>query len=298
MKLSSRKELLKEASLLLKEIKKSLNEDLGNFKKAGIPDEFSKYLLRTLAFRHDSEIETMTAKPKASDLKPGDIFINLISPTEVRSVFRGGTELYYRIDYSDSTGAKTISYGPNLKNALSGMGTGKYFRIRIPFSVIRGFARKAKLTPDQVKAKSTADALAGSDENIYGYMNDTFMKQFKPKMESMIDDIYNNLRKMSNAKNHGYYKSDQEDALDDARVIQSIIDDGFNRRNMEQFLSTLNKKSYKPATGFGSIPQNEKKLKDVLKNVPNARAKWAKVVLDMATQLHKRSMELVNKASK
>ena len=44
--------------------------------------------------------------------------------------------------------------------------------------------------------------------------------------------------------------------------------------------------------------KNEKKLKDVLKNVPNARAKWAKVVLDMATELHKKSMELINKANK
>jgi hypothetical protein len=298
MKLSSRKELLKEASLLLKEIKKSLNEDLGSFKKAGIPDEFSKYLLRTLAFKHDSEIETMTAKPKASDLKSGVIFINVISPTEVRSIFKGGSDLYYRIDYSESTGAKTTSYASNLKNALSGIGTGKYFRIRIPLSVINGFARKAKLTPDQVKSKSTADALAGSDENIYGYMNDVFMKGLKPKLESMIDDIFNNLRKMSTAKNKAGYKSEQQSALDDAEMIQSIIDNGFNRNNMEQFLSTLNKKKYKPATGFGSIPQNEKKLKDVLKNVPNARAKWAKVVLDMATELHKKSMELINKANK
>lgn len=135
-------------------------------------------------------------------------------------------------------------------------------------------------------------------EQAYMYMNDTFMKQLKPKMESMIDDIYNNLRKMSTAKNQANYKTEQQSALDDAKVIQSIIDDGFNRKNMEMFLSTLNKKKYKPATGFGSVPQNEKKLLDVLKNVPNARAKWAKVVLDMAKQLHKRSMELVDKASK
>lgn len=301
MKLSSRKELLKEASLLLKEIKKeiknSLNEDLGSFKEAGIPDGFSKYLLRTLSFRHDAEIQTLDEKPKASDLKfDGIILINVASPSEVHAVFKSNN-LFFRIDYSDSTGGTISSFSTNFKKAFEGMGRGKYFKTKIPNYALQ-HARKAKLTPSQVAAKSTADPLAGSTESIYEYMNDVFLKGMKPQLESMIDDIYTNLRKMSNSKRPGQFKNDQKSALDFAKIIQSIMEDGFTRQNMEEFLSSLRNKKYTPATGVASFPKNEKKLQDVLKNVPNARAKWAKVVLDTAKELHKRSMELVNKASK
>jgi hypothetical protein len=310
MKLSSRKELLKEPSLLLKEIKKSLNEDLGSFKEAGLPDGFSKYLLKTVAVRHDVDIKPFSGKPTAGNIRKGDLFISVTSPTSAIAVFgapKGGFDLtsrqdaYYRIDYSDADGGK-VKWAGNLSAASKGM-TKNMFKIENAITNSSSFYRNTvmrlpKPTPDQIKAASTSDPLAGSDKNIYAYMNDTFMKALKPKLESMIDEIYANLRKLNSNPSGWGRKSEQENAISLANSIQSIIDQGFTTKTMESFLSSLNKPEYKPVNGFASIPQNEKKLKDVLKNIPNARAKWAKSVLDSAKWFHERMMDMVNKSQK
>ena len=311
MKLSSRKELLKEPSLLLKEIKKSLNEDLGSFKEAGLPDGFSKYLLKTVAVRHDVDIKPFSGKPTAGNIRKGDLFISVTSPTSAIAVFgapKGGFDLtsrqdaYYRIDYSDADGGK-VKWAGNLSAASKGM-TKNMFKIENAITNSSSFYRNTvmrlpKPTPAQIKAASTSDPLAGSSENIYDYMNDTFMKGLKPKLESLIDDIYANLRKV-NSKPSGagwHSKSEQENAIFLANSIQSIIDNGFNSKNMESFLASTKNPKYEFQWYIpGALEKNEKKLQSFLSNEPNARAKWAKFVLDSAKLFHKRMMDMVNKS--
>jgi len=140
-------------------------------------------------------------------------------------------------------------------------------------------------------ARDTRGDVMTGDGAIYKYMNDTFMTKMRPMMEKMVDDIYANLRKLDN-KNKTYYSpSDQERALEAAKTIEAIADRGFNRSTMENFLTHLKRASY----GFASIPANERELRKILKDTPNARAKWAKTVLDAAKRQHERVKDMVYK---
>jgi hypothetical protein len=143
--------------------------------------------------------------------------------------------------------------------------------------------------PDSAR-DTRGDAMTG-DGNIYGYMNDTFMSKMRPMMEKMVDDIYANLRKLDNSNKSFATPSDQERALDAAKNIEAIAERGFNRETMENFLRHLGRYSNMGA----SIPRNEAELRKVLKDTPNARAKWAKTIMDVAKRNHERVKNMLYK---
>jgi len=127
-------------------------------------------------------------------------------------------------------------------------------------------------------------------------MNDTFMPKMRAQMESMVDEIYANLRKLDKTKNRwGDKRSDtrqknqQEEAIAAAGAIESIANNGFNQETMAEFLKTFGKYH----AGFGSIPRNERELEKLLQNEPNARAKWANIVLASAKNHLSRVKQMV-----
>jgi len=274
----------------------SISESVQNFTGAGIPDEFAKKFLKTYNVNHDTEIESVS-KPKASDFEDGDFVINVLPNGDVVAAGaykrRAGTH-WYRMVMKDGESPNN-EYPNNSREAIKGMSTkGKFFKVGAHgwSAGHPGKGRGDKPTADEIRQrKDSEDALAGGADVIYGYMNKTFMPKMRAKMEKMVDDIYANLRKLDNSKRSYASPSDQERALDAAKNIEDIAERGFNRETMENFLRHLGRYS----NMWGSIPRNEAELRKVLKDTPNARAKWAKTVLDVAKRNHERVKNMLYK---
>lgn len=268
-----------------------VTEDLRNFTDAGIPAEFAKNMLRKFQINHDAEISPVPGKLRTSDIENGDMIINVLPGDNVVAVlkrreyprFSASYTLYHRLTLID--GKFQSDTDTSVAAATKGMAArGKFFRISSEHLRYADSPRRGeKPTPDEIRDRSTDDPLAGSSYDIYSYMNDTFMPKMKQKMEAMVDDIYANLRKLGNSRdNFRGSKTEQQQALEMAKAIENIASEGFTRSTMERFLSTFDKRHH----GFASIPNNERELKNLLKTEPNARAKWAKTVLDAAKSHH------------
>lgn len=268
-----------------------LTEDLTNFREAGIPDEFAKKFLKTYNVNHDTEIKTVS-KPKASDFEDGDFVINVLPNGDVVAAGaykqRSGTH-WYKMVMKDGE-SPNDEYPNNAKEATKGMSTrGKFFKVSAGgwSAGHPGKERGDKPTADEIQQrKDSEDALAGGAEGIYSYMNDAFMPKMRAKMEKMVDDIYTKLRKLDKTKNRfggSGGRNQQEEAIAAAGAIEEIARDGFTRSSMEEFLNKFGKLS----RGFASIPNNERELRKLLQNEPNARAKWAQIVMQSARQYHK-----------
>jgi len=259
-----------------------ITEDLNNFREAGIPDEFAKNILRKFKFSHDTEIAPVEGKPKASDIQDGNMIINVLPNDDVVAVLKRpdtgpmmGPSFYQRITLAN--GEFNIESTDSLKTAAKGMTTrGKLYQISADNFL---YVSRDKTSGEE----DNADPLAGGAEEIYNYMNDTFMPKMRAKMEKMVDDIYTKLRKLDKTKNQFGGRNQQELAIQAAGSIEKIAQDGFTRSTMEEFLNTFGKLR----TGLGSIPNNEKELRKLLKNEPNARAKWAQIVMKAAREQHK-----------
>ena len=271
-------------------ISELLTEDLTNFRDAGIPEEFAKNILRKFKISQDTDISSIEGKPKASDIKDGNMVINVLPSNDVVAVLRRpdtgpmmGPSFYQRITLAN--GEFNIESTDSLKTATKGMTTrGKLYQISADNFV---YVSRDKKSGEE----DSADPLAGGAEGIYEYMNNTFMPKMRAKMEKMVDDIYTKLRKLDKSKNRAgnslYYtdKNQQELAIQAAGAIEKIAQDGFTQETMRQFLKTVG--DVQITSGFGSIPRNERELRKLLKNEPNARAKWAQIVMQAARQQHK-----------
>jgi hypothetical protein len=268
-----------------------LQEDVVNFTDRGIPREFAENLLKRFNINNDAEIESIEGKPKSSDVESGDLIINTQQGDDVVAVLKQKVEtvdlkvetVYHRITYQD--GEFDVEELSKLSDAAKGMTSrsGAEF-LRISSKEIRlsnRAERGAKPTGDELeKQKNQADPLAGGAEGIYSYMNDTFMPKMRDKMTGMVDEIYANLRKLGNSKAGDFSggKNEQQQAIDAATAIEEIAKKGFSEETMAEFLRTFGQYH----SGFASIPRNERELEKLLQNEPNARAKWAKIVLASA----------------
>ena len=284
-------------------IEHTLTEDLSNFTNVGIPAEFAKNILQKFRIKHDVEIQEIDGKPKTSDIEDGDMIINLLPNGSVIAVlkvhidarFRASYKEYHRLTFAD--GEFSREWTTKVGAATKGMtARGKFFRISnqsIRYS--NNPDRDDKPTPDEIKDRSTDDPLAGQSWDIYNYMDNTFMPKMRQQMEAMVDDIYANLRKLDKNKDRWgsrlstFSRNQQEEALRAAAAIEEIAKHGFTQKSMEQFLATFGKRH----GGFASIPRNESELKKLLKNEPNARAKWAQIILRAAKSEHESVKKMV-----
>jgi len=266
-----------------------ISESVQSFTDAGIPKEYAEKFLKKYQVKHDAKISPTDGVPKASDISRETFIINVLPNGDVRGFgkkgddWKVGKNFYSVLHMVD--GKFTDTGYESLSAAKKGMSKqGKFYTLD---GNMWSFYRDKK--PDS--ARDTRGDVMTGDGNIYGYMNDTFMTKMRPMMEKMVDDIYANLRKLDNKNKSFYSPSDQERALEAAKIIEEIAERGFNRKTMENFLTHLKRASY----GFASIPANERELRKILKDTPNARAKWAKTILDAAKRQHKRVKDMVYK---
>lgn len=266
-----------------------INEDVSNFINAGIPKQYAEKFLKKYQVKNDAKITPIDGVPKASDISRESFIINVLPNGDVRGFGKKGDDWKVGKDFYSvlhMVDGKFVDTGyESVAKAKQGMSKkGEFYTLD---GNMWSFYRDKK--PDSGK-DTRGDVMTG-DGDIYGYMNDTFMKRMRPMMEKMVDDIYANLRKLDNKKQYSFSPTDQERALEAAKTIEAIAERGFNRSTMENFLTHLKRASY----GLASIPANERELRKILKDTPNARAKWAKTVLDAAKRQHERVKDMLYK---
>jgi len=268
-----------------------ISESVQSFTDAGIPKQYAEKFLKKYQVKHDAEIKPTDGVPKASDISRETFIINVLPNGDVRGFgkkgddWKVGKNFYSVLHMVD--GKFTDTGYESLSAAKKGMSKqGKFYTLD---GNMWSFYRDKK--PDS--ARDTRGDVMTGDGNIYGYMNDTFMKNMRPMMEKMVDDIYTKLRKLDNKNKNYYSPSDQERALEAAKIIEEIAERGFNRKTMENFLTHLKRVSH----GFASIPANERELRKILKDTPNARAKWAQTILTAARRQHKRVNDMYYKST-
>lgn len=257
-----------------------ITESLKDWRALGIDIRVSSYLLKHYNFSHNAQASRVS-KPKASEIEFGHIYAGtdeygsvLIFKKPYEGVYVDGNSSYIKISIVNDKPISKVSN--SLADAFKG--------VKGPFTKIdaNGWGEfrntVGSLDQDQVDDKLNVDPLKGGTDKIYQYMNKTFMPSIKNQIDDMIDEIYMLMRKLPDNNSDS---SPRKYALQMASSLEKISNEGFNRKSMEQFLKSVGTLS----TGFGSVPRNNEELKKQLRE-PNARAKWAKVIVDAAKSLH------------
>lgn len=269
-----------------------LNEDMSSWTEAGLDPDIAKYVLRKYQFNHDPDWDEVK-KPKASEIHEGNLFMLPNAVVFKHPESRSANAYYVRIE-KDQDGKIQEDWTSKISEAFKGL-RGSWKRIAKSNWMDAWFRRtKGGMTGAETDAALDQDTLAGSSAGIYSYMNQTFMPRLKPKLEQYVDEIFAGLRKLPkdrdkynkkfSPRNNSFYQkpsSMREVAISYANVLEQLIEDGFTRRTMEDFL-----RSYGTLhSGFGSIPDNEQELARLLKTEKMARQKLAKLILDEAKRL-------------
>lgn len=280
-----------------------VSESLSNFTDKGIPENFIEQLIKKVTMNHDAKIEEIDKMPKLSDMEVGKMIISVDGSGNAIAVTRRYSHeskayLYNRYELIDGK----LDRKPLWKGivARKGMAKGKLFIVDYAVGA-EGRDSTGGKDVDTVQREKSDDILAGSAYGIYGYMNKVFLPRMKPELSRLMDDVFSNMRKFSGSKTrtgdkvnvHGYgFKSQRVDAVRAANAIEAIAEEGFSKETMHDFLEVMGRG---PAYGFGSIPRNNERLADILKNDPLARQKWAKVILGKAKKLHSDVMGMLDK---
>jgi len=247
-----------------------------------IPREFVEKLLKKININHDAEMEAIS-KPKPNDFDD-DVFIVNILPNGdtvgAAKVFAETGDYWAKLIMKSGEPPQWDWSVRGAKEALRGMSVkGKFFAIETD-SFGTDFRAK-KPTQEELRKYyfDDFDALAGGIHGVYYHMKKVFLPKLRFKMETMIDDIYANLRYLSNEKKHLNAKTEQERALECVAAIEKISKTGFDE---DQLLKSFGKYQ----SGFNSFNINDKEFENLLQTEPNIRAKWAKIVLESAKTQH------------
>lgn len=195
--------------------------------------------------------------------------------------------------FSNSKGPRLVTFKDGkaadfaldkMADALKQFPKGTYFSL--PYSANGYYTTRAKHAAD-----ISSDRISDKAGTVMKYMNDVFLPKLKEKAEQTIDRVYANLRKVSN-KTDGwtYSKSDQDNILAAVKALEEMMSNGFNRKQMEEFLRRHDRLSH----GWGSIPNNYYEFTKMM-DEPAAKAKFAKVILDAINGLDKELTRVLNK---
>lgn len=284
----------------------ALLENLSAWRDAGIDADVAKKVLKGYVYSNKPTFEPVT-RPKASEVSDGDLFAGKDSSGNSVVVFKkpyegmymSGKPFYIRVDKNGTTNTDSI------QKAFSGL-KGPYVKLgKTKYSFDDGNTRKSTggQSVDQAKAQWGRDPLAGQTpmSGWATYMNKTFMPKLKPKLDSLVDEIYANLRKLPKDLDRYNRKaglgwmqnsSQREDAVKLASAIETIAEKGFSDKTIEDYLQSVGKRS----GGFGSYYTNKKNFKQAMAE-PMGRQKFAKFLLDSAKDLHNEVMDMVRNAS-
>lgn len=172
----------------------------------------------------------------------------------------------------------------NFANAIKSFGAGQYYFIK--------YDDQYAPTRTSHDMELASNRKSDKAQDILADMNATFLPGLKKKVESYLDDIFKNIRKLSNEKQTGWgvKKSEREEAVAAADALEELVKEGFSRRTMEAWLRANNAEAY---GSWGSIPRNYANFVELMGKEPNAKAKFANMIFSRAKRLHSEVMGMV-----
>jgi len=268
-----------------------ITESVKTFTDAGIPRDFAEQLVSKFKVKHDAELTRVEGKPRKADLERGDMLINVLPSGEVIAMMTDDglrSSGYMRIRYTPEGEFKT-GYHTSIQDALSGM-TKRGPMFMLKHDGIFGLRRLEKPdAEDQDIDRRTygGDTISGEVGNIFEYMNRVFMPKMKPVLQRMVDEIYSNLRKLPKdlnkyGRNASVMNSQRAEALEAASAIEDIIEQGFNRESLAEFLQLQGVKVSSSQYFRTSWENLRDALRDFAEGDNLIRAKWAKAFLEGA----------------
>ena len=268
-------------------VEDNVNEATTGLDSIGMPSELSIKLLQDFDFSHDKTPIKLDSAPSTNAAKQGYLIIrkagnNWYTVTNIGKQWH----LYAYVD-----GKIKEDFGYKFSEVKPNFGSGRSEWWRIPVGMRRD--EKPANDVDSVRQRKNATGKMGAGEGILTYANRVFLPGLKEKIGPMIDEIYSSIRSLPRDKsqygrNIGYHdKSARQAALKYADTMEEILENGFTRDTIKTFLDSMGRLSQ----GWGSIPANEKALKYTLEE-PNARAKFAKTLIDIAKKQYDRFQEM------
>lgn len=280
-----------------------LTESVKNFTDAGIPRAFAEKLLSQYRVKHDAELKPIEGKPRRADIDSGDMLINVLPSGEVLAVmihFRRGQYSYLRVRYTED-GEIQERFTDSIGEATSGMTKRGPMFMLDHYGLSGNRHRGEKPTPDEIERRKTSgDTLAGSVADIFSYMNKTFLPRLKPQMEQMVDEIYSNLRKLPKDQDKygsrlsSYSRDQRTEALAAAGAIEDIMEKGFTRDTLNDFLALEGVKIASRSYYGDTWKSLTDALTEFSKGDKLARAKWAKTFLAGAKHYWQMVMDMVD----
>lgn len=264
-----------------------LQEKAGLSKVGAWPNAFLNRVYKVFFLDAKDLPEPEDKKPTLKDLeKKVYISIGNDGTYSALGVWKGG-------GFSNSKGPRLVTFKDGkaadasldkMVDALKQFPKGTYFSL--PYHEHGYYTTRAKRDAD-----ASSDAIRSKADGVMQYMNDVFLPKLNQKAEQTIDRVYANLRKVSN-KTDGwsYSKSDQDNILSAVKALEEMMKNGFNRKQMEEFLRRHDKISH----GWGSIPNNYYEFSKMM-DEPAAKAKFAKMILDAINGLDKELTRALSK---
>lgn len=246
-----------------------VDEAAPGLSEIGVPTELISYLMTEFSLKHTVQPVKVDKAPKASEIKGNGLLRRTRSGEwyTLIGITSGRSPAWYTI----APGEKRVRHD-NLKAALKNFGSGpsEYWLV----GPITDFRSRTKDSPDEF------DTLAGGSEDILSYMNRTFLPKLKEQMGTVLDRIFSNLRRippdvdsLGRIMTSNIPRSARESLVKDANFLENLMNRGFTRETVEEFLRSQGRLSH----GFGSYYDNQEAFKEELKK-PLARQKLAKIL--------------------
>ncbi len=250
-----------------------ITENMSDWLNAGIAEPLAKKILRNYKFKNTGEF-TDVKKPKASELRRGDLFLGDGGKTVI-FVRKSGTKIAYKRISMDDQG-KIDDSNPifSVSQAFKG--------VKGPWKKLQGAVQYADAGArdrgEGGQAVPPSDILGGDSVPAAGWlpeMNKMYFKRLKPKLDAMVNEIFAGLRTLPGEGDGRYNSSARHEAMTFANRIEEISRNGFTEKTAEGFLISIGKHT----GGYGSAYDNRDELNKLM-STHKGRAMFAQHILD------------------
>lgn len=246
------------------------------FANKGIPVELAVFFLKSYKIENTISLHPFEDTIKANAIGMNDIVINLSPTGRVIAILKERkyrTTMYNRFEIENGK-IKCTMLTSSIQRTKKGISKNdRRYKINIDtyFEIYRSkkYNNESPFEP--------FDSAYG----VVDYMNAMFMPGLRKKMDSMVDEIYSNLRNLDRTAD--YYgnrtwsvsgsKNQRILALISACEIEDIMEKGFTLSSADGLIRKFGK--------YNTYYKDEE-LARILKEVPNAKAEWAKIIFESA----------------
>ena len=245
---------------------------------ANFPKPFISKVYKTFTLKSGEKAVETDKRPTLSDLKK-KVYL---SKAKDGSVYAVG---YYKNVYSHDGGTIVIMMRDGkvekevphtVGGALKLFKPGKYYTLN--------YSDSWAPTRSSIEIERDRDANSAFGQGVLRYMNDTFGPRLKKEISGYITKIQQNLFKLKKEKGPLQWRSDREVALRLADSLEDIMNNGFKRENIEDFIHDK-KLGFLISGAWGRIPNTWSAFVDLALKEKAFTAQFAKSVFKRAREL-------------